>query len=263
MIGMVSPGAMGAAIGSALAAGGQQVGWASEGRSAATRSRAESAGLVDLGSLTAVRDTCELVMSICPPADALSTAEQFAGYSGLYLDANAVSPATAARIGAMVRDGGGDFVDGGVIGPPPQTAGTTRLYLSGPQAGRVRQLLATELFDIIVLGDGAASASALKMTYAAWTKGSAALLLAIHSSAVQFDVADPLLAEWALSQPALPGLLDAARRAAIEKGWRWVAEMHEVADTFRHAGTTGSFGSGAAEVYAGFPRPSAQESAQL
>lgn len=254
MIGVVSPGAMGTALAVALVASGHQVGWASAGRSEATRRRAERAGLTDLGTLAAVREHCEVVLSICPPADAISTARQFDGYPGLYVDANAISPATAAKIGAMVRRAGGRYVDGGVVGLPPEAAGTTRLYLSGVGADRVRALFAAGLFEVIVLGEGGDQASALKMSYAAWTKGSAALLLAAHQTATQLGVADALLQEWALSQPALPGQLIAARRAAVAKGWRWVAEMDEIATTFQDAAMPRSFGEGAKQVYARFPR---------
>ena len=54
-IGMLHPGAMGAALGAALVGNGHEVVWASAGRSDATRARAEAAGLVDVGTLAGAR----------------------------------------------------------------------------------------------------------------------------------------------------------------------------------------------------------------
>ena len=79
----------------------------------------------------------------------MAVARAVAGYGGVFVDANAVAPATVAAIGRIVEDGGARFVDGGIVGPPPARAGTTRLYLSGAAAPEVaalwRRLLASVL----------------------------------------------------------------------------------------------------------------------
>jgi hypothetical protein len=93
------------------------------------------------------------------------------------------------------------------------------------------------------------AASALKMAYAAWTKGSAALLLASEAAAASLGVADELRAEWALSQPRLADRLEEARRSAEAKGWRWTEEMRQIAATFEAAGQPGGFHRGAADVF--------------
>jgi len=87
------------------------------------------------------------------------------------------------------------------------------------------------------------------MAYAAWTKGTAALLLAIRALARVEGVEDALLAEWERSQPDLPGGSEAAARSAVAKGWRWVGEMEEIADTFAAAGLPDGFHRAAAEIY--------------
>src|SRR4051794_39964888 len=133
-VGVLHPGEMGAALGARLRERGHDVAWAGEGRSAATRARAEAAGLHDAGALDAVLAGSDVVVSVCPPHAALDVARAVAGYGGVFVDANAVAPATAAAIGRLVEDGGARFVDGGIVGPPPQRAGTTRLYLSGAAA---------------------------------------------------------------------------------------------------------------------------------
>jgi 3-hydroxyisobutyrate dehydrogenase-like beta-hydroxyacid dehydrogenase len=178
---------------------------------------------------------------------ALDVAGGVGGFGGLYVDANAVSPATAAQVAETVAR----CVDGGVVGPPPRSAGTTRLFLSGADAGVVAELFAGTAVEARVLDSGGPyAASALKMAYAAWTKGSAALLLAARSAAASLGVEDELVAEWARSQPGLPDRWEAAQRAAETKGWRWTAEMDEIARTFAAAGLPEGFHRAAAEMYA-------------
>ena len=252
-VGLVHPGEMGAAVGAALGRVGHEVLWASAGRSAATISRAREAGLADAGAPEALRE-CDVVVSLCPPHAAVETARPFAGFAGIYVDANAISPATAQGIAGTV----GRFVDAGVVGPPPWEPGTTRLYASGADAPTVAALFAGSPLEAIVVPTG--SASAVKMAYAAWSKGTAALLLAIEAVARAEGVEETLRAEWALSLPRLPERLESARRSAEKKGWRWVGEMEEIADTFASAGQPEGFHRAAAQVYRGSPRPAAGSS---
>src|SRR6058998_2362558 len=63
-----------------------------------------------------------------------------AGFRGVYVDANAVSPATAAHVGDVVTGTGASFVDGDLIGGPARLSGGPRLYLSGERAGDVASL---------------------------------------------------------------------------------------------------------------------------
>jgi 3-hydroxyisobutyrate dehydrogenase-like beta-hydroxyacid dehydrogenase len=239
IVGLLHPGEMGAAIGDALRAVGHDVIWASEGRSADTHARA--AGLRDVGTLAALVAEAELILSVCPPHAALDVARATQGFAGMYVDANAVSPMRAAEVAALHPE----FVDGGIIGPPPRAAGDTRLYLSGTQADGVARLFAGSIVDARVVPD----ASALKMAYAAWSKGTAALLLAVRDVARHFGSEDALADEWRLSQPELFERLASAERSAAKKGWRWVGEMEEIADTFEAAGAPDGFHRAAAEVY--------------
>jgi 3-hydroxyisobutyrate dehydrogenase-like beta-hydroxyacid dehydrogenase len=240
---------MGAALGAALRARGHEVLWASAGRSAATRTRASGAGLRDAGSVAALASASELVLSVCPPHAAAAVARELDGYAGVYVDANAVSPATVRGIADVVARGGGRFVDGGIVGPPPVRAGTTRLYLSGAAAERVADAFAGTCVEAPVLGGEPGAASALKMAYAAWTKGTAALLLATRAAAAAAGVEDALRAEWARSQPDVAARLEAAVAAAEAKGWRWVGEMEEIAATFAAAGQPDGFHRAAADVF--------------
>jgi 3-hydroxyisobutyrate dehydrogenase-like beta-hydroxyacid dehydrogenase len=250
-VAVLHPGEMGAAVGAALIETGTEVVWLPGGRSEATRRRAEAAGLAEADDLGG----CDVVLSVCPPGAAVEVARLVSGFSGIYVDANAVSPGTAKAVAASVEAGGGAFVDGGIIGPPPRERGATRLYLSGDHAANVARLFLDARLEPVVVENGRFAASATKMAYAAWTKVSAALLLSAHEAAERLEVDDVLRAEWAISQPELVERLTSARRSATAKGWRWEAEMREIAATFGEVGLPNGFGESAAEVFGRYERP--------
>ncbi len=249
-VGIVSPGAMGAAVGACLTRAGTTVRWSSAGRSEATRRRAEEADLDDVGTLDSLCDRAEVLLSVCPPHAAIATAEAVAacGFTGVYVDANAIAPATAQRVAGIVGDRA-RFVDGGIIGPPPREPGTTRLYLAGSAAPSVAALFAPEPLTAVVLGGDVPSASALKVAYAAWTKGSSALLLTVRAFAAVEGVEEDLLAEWSRSIPDLPERTEAVAARNAPKAWRWVGEMEEIADALAVTGLPDGFHRGAAEIY--------------
>jgi 3-hydroxyisobutyrate dehydrogenase-like beta-hydroxyacid dehydrogenase len=262
-IGLLHPGAMGSAVGQCLAGAGHQVLWVPEGRGPASVARAEAAGLTGVDLAELVR-SAEVIMSVCPPGAALEMARRVsgAGFRGLYVDANAISPATAREVAGIVAGGGAGYVDGGIIGTPPVAPGFIRLYLSGARAGEVSELFENSPVDArlvdYAIGGGAGvvgAASAVKMAYASWTKGSAALLLAARALARAEGVEDVLLAEWGISQPSLEERSAGAARSAAAKGWRWVAEMEEIAASMAAAGLPAGFHQAAAEIYRRSPRP--------
>jgi len=249
-IALLHPGNMGVTIGAAAATSGARVVWASHGRSKATEERAKQAGLVDVGTLaTAVRES-DLVFSICPPHAALEVAQSVAEqkFRGVYVDANAVSRATAEQIGETVTQAGGRFVDGGIIGSPVKRAGTTRLYLSGTRAPEVAELFSASMLDVRAIGETPGAASALKIAYAAWTKCTDALVLAILALAAMEGVDKALVEEWNLSQPDLERRSVRAAAVAVPKAWRYVGEMREIAATFEAAGLPAGFHLAAADI---------------
>ena len=250
-IGLLHPGEMGATVGAAARRNEEQVAWTSDGRGSLTRARAEEAGLTDAGSLPALVERSRIILSVCPPHAAGEVARAVAGqrFSGVYVDANAVSPATARDVRQIVEEGGASFVDGGIIGPPALHPGTTRLYLSGAESARVAACFRHGPLEACVLDGAPGAASALKMSYAAWTKGSAALLIAIRTLAMHEGVDAALIHEWELSQAGLPGRSDGAVRSNAGKAWRFAGEMEEIADTFAGAGLPDGFHRAAAEVY--------------
>lgn len=247
---LLHPGAMGATVGRTLAASGHSVRWVAAGRSAATAERAAAAGFVTCQELAGALEGADAVISVCPPDQAESAAAAVAGsgFPGLYLDANAVSPDTARRLERLL---GGRLVDGGIIGPPAERPGTTRLYLSGGQAAAAAAWFGAGPLEAVALADRpTGAASALKICYAAYTKGSAALLLAVRALARAEGVDAGLLEEWALSQPGLGERSAAAARGTAPKAWRFVGEMAEIAATFEAAGLPRGFHEAAGETYA-------------
>jgi 3-hydroxyisobutyrate dehydrogenase-like beta-hydroxyacid dehydrogenase len=249
-VGLLHPGEMGAAVGGCLVSVGHEVLWDPAGRSRASTGRAFAAGLTGV-SFSRLIARSEVIFSICPPHAAREVAHQVAdaGYTGCYVDANAVSAETAGQVSAIVTATGATYVDGGIIGNPPETAGHTRLYLSGPQAAEIRGLFNRSRLDARVAEGPLYAASAVKMAYAAWTKGSSALLLAAQALARANGVEDTLLAEWAMSQPGLGQRVEGAAAAAAAKGWRWTGEMDEIAASMAAVGLPSGFHEAAAEIY--------------
>jgi 3-hydroxyisobutyrate dehydrogenase-like beta-hydroxyacid dehydrogenase len=268
IVGLLHPGEMGAAIGRCLTTRGHTVLWASQGRGPATAERAAAAGLTDVGTVAELTGRAGIIFSVCPPHAALEVARSIAGFSGLFVDANAIAPETTRSVAAVVSAGGTGaagtgatrFADGGIIGPPPQPGADpaarngTRLYLAGEPAAEVAALFAGTPVGAQVVNGGIGAASAVKVAYAAWTKGSAALLLAARSLAHQERVEGTLLEEWALSQPELVRRLQHAARSAVAKGWRWEAEMTEIAAAMAAAGLPDGFHLAAADIFRRSPR---------
>jgi len=226
-VGVLHPGEMGASVGAAARRGGAEVMWASEGRSASTKARAAAEGLRDVGALQNLVAASDIILSVCPPGAAADVAHAVAScrFSSIYVDANAVSPETTRKVGAIVEQGGATFVDGGIIGPPARSLGSTRLYLSGPAAQQVATVFQAGPLEAIVLEGGAGAASALKVAFASYTKGAMALLLAIRAFARAEGVDDALVQEWERSLPCPvnpKGLCAAApaRRGALLVRWK-------------------------------------------
>jgi 3-hydroxyisobutyrate dehydrogenase-like beta-hydroxyacid dehydrogenase len=259
VIGLLHPGEMGAAVGQCLTGLGHEVLWVSAGRGPDTAGRAAKAGLADAGTVAALAARAEVIISVCPPHAALDVAWAVHGFGGLYVDANAVSPGTAREVAQLICESGGRYVDGGIVGPPPEPErpGRSRLYLSGGDAAQIAALFAGTPLDTRVVDGPDTAASAVKMAYAAWTKGTNALLLAVRALAREQGVEDALLAEWALSQPGLDARSAGAARSAAAKGWRWVAEMEEIGATMSAAGLPDGFHQAAAEIFRRSPRGAA------
>lgn len=248
-IALLHPGEMGSAVGACLVSSGIRVVWASGNRSPATRERAVNAGFKDLGSLDNAVVASDAVLSICAPSGALDLARQVAekDFRGIYIDANAISPAHSREIGCLIEKNGGRFVDGGIIGLPPTPNRITKLYLCGPDAPAIAALFDGSQTEAILIDRPIGAASALKMCYAACNKGETALLGIIRALARHEGVDETLLKEW---RDSMPGTAENSEHIAqrARKAWRWAGEMEEIAASFDAANIPSGFLANA-EIY--------------
>jgi 3-hydroxyisobutyrate dehydrogenase-like beta-hydroxyacid dehydrogenase len=254
-IGLVSPGAMGSAVGTALLGRGSEVVVALQGRSPRTSARAAQAGLQDVGTLPELVALSDLVVSVVPPSAALRVAAEVAaaievtGSRPVVVDANAISPARAREVAGVIELAGARYVDGGIVGGPPRAGSRTDLFLSGADAAEVAHELTTGELVVTAIGEDPIAASALKMCYAAWTKGTSALLIAIRSAARRQGVDAALVDLWRRTQPDL--LARSENEGSVAgRAWRWVDEMAEISRTFEDSGLPGGAAAAAGELYA-------------
>jgi L-threonate 2-dehydrogenase len=253
IVAVIAPGMMGSAVATRLTSNGVEVRTLLSGRSDATRARARAAGMADASREQVA--AANFIMSIVPPGQALALAESLAPAmrvaerKPIYIDCNAVSPDTVLQIDHVVREAGATFVDGGIIGPPPEpNSDKTRIYLSGPDAAKAAVLEQYGL-SMPVQPGSIGAASAMKMSYAGITKGFTALGATMMLAATRAGTADALLAEMKLSQPALLNWLTTQMPKMHSKAYRWVAEMEEIA-AFVGPGQTGDgFYQTAAALY--------------
>ncbi len=253
-VGLLSPGDMGHRVAMVLKDHGLEVLTCLEGRSARTRGLAQAAGVRPVDNHQQLVQEVDLILSILVPSEAEDAAAtvcqalQITRARTLYVDCNAIAPSTALRIEQLVRKAGGRFVDGGIIGPPPLRRGTTRFYISGPDAAEVERLSSYGL-EVRVLGSAVGQASGFKMTYAGLSKGFAALAIGILVAARRLDLYEPLIEELRLSQPERLARMEKALPKIPPKAHRWVGEMEEIARTFQEQDLTPLIHQGAAEMY--------------
>jgi 3-hydroxyisobutyrate dehydrogenase-like beta-hydroxyacid dehydrogenase len=250
-IGVINPGDMGVSIAASAVHNGHHVYWASKGRSADTRKRAEENHLIDAGTLEEVCKQCSIILSIVPPSAAEEVAEQVIAqrFKGTFADLNAISPQRAQRIGERLEANGIKFVDGGIIGPPAWATNTTWLSLSGKSSSTIAALFTNGPLHTETLGDHIGDASALKMCYGAYTKGHTALIAGVLGTAANSGVRDALMRRWTADGSGLDK--SAAGRVAriTDRAWRWVGEMDEIASTFEHASMPRGFHDAAGDIY--------------
>jgi 3-hydroxyisobutyrate dehydrogenase-like beta-hydroxyacid dehydrogenase len=254
VIGIMSPGDMGHAIGRELRRHGMDVIASVSGRSERTQHLSKQAGIREVQHLQQFVTEADLILSILVPANAESAANEVAraiqsSESAVhYVDCNAVSPETAQRIGQAIRKEGGEFSDASIIGLPPGTAATPRLYVSGPNAEAIKVL---DGLGVVVktVGEEIGQASGIKMCYAALTKGTFALNYALAIVADRLGLLDDLLAEFESSQPEVFQRMHQFLPRLPAKAWRWIGEMEQIASTFEDTGVTPKFHDAAAEIY--------------
>ena len=255
-VGVVSPGDMGQAIAGRLKESGLNVYAALDGRSERTRKLAQAAGLADCGSIEKLVSTCELIISVINPGEALDVARKVAsgmkatGRKIAFADLNAVSPQTARDTDKLIRDAGGMFIDGGIIGPPPRgEKDKPRLYVSGPDAYLFEQIKHPNL-QVRIMSERIGDASGVKMCYAAMTKGTTALAVELLVAARKLGVEQALEKELRDSRADVFDWQMKSLASMPPKAYRWVPEMQEIAKTFGELGMTRRIFEGATDMYA-------------
>ena len=247
---------MGSAAALTIQNAGHTVLWSSEGRSARTHERSSELGLTDAGTLGQLCSQCSAIVSVCPPefADHVAEAVLDCSFRGLFIDANAISPERVQRTGRRVTAAGASFVDASIIGLATREPGRVWIYFSGEKASEAAALFghAGPLHAEVIPGP-IGRASALKMCYAGYNKGSAALLCATLAAADQLGVRELLKHQWERSDREMASAEKKASRVAA-KAWRFAAEMREIVETFEGAGVSPEFHRAAEEIYASMGR---------
>lgn len=253
-IAIMMPGDMGHAVGRVLGEHGHRVITNLTGRGEHSRNLAQIGGLEDVGSLEEVIRQADMILSILPPSAALSLSESVAeemkrqNKYPTYVDCNAVSPQTAQNIAKTISESGAPFIDAGIIGSAPGKGGTPRFYVSGVDLGPMLSLDGKGI-QVLEAGQKAGQASAMKMVYAALTKGTWTLHTAIMMTAEKLGVRDALICEYENSQSAALAAMRGRVPFIAADSARWVGEMEEIAATFEQAGVTPDFHKGAADVF--------------
>jgi putative dehydrogenase len=232
---VIAQGAMGAGVGKRLQESGAQVRTLLGGRSAKSAERARAAGMIPATDEKAMLEGADFFLAILPPSEVENLARQLAPVLSalpkkpIYVDCNAISPQTAARVAAIVEPTGAKFVDGGIIGGPPRTGYSPAIYASGPAAGGTAVLRDWGI-DWRVIDGPVGAASGLKMSYAGITKGTTAIAAAMLLGAARFGCGEALLAELSKSQPEMLKRMRASIPGMYDKAYRWVGEMEEISD---------------------------------
>ena len=253
-VAIMSPGDMGHAVGQVLSESGIDVITCTDGRSQRTKNLAEMAGLRQVATLEDMVIQADLVLSIMVPSKAMSFVREISPHfessktPTYFADCNAVSPQSALAMAEVINQAGGKFIDGGIIGTAPTKGDTPRFYVSGPDASVVMELDGRGII-VKAIGNKVGQASGIKMCYAALTKGTNTLHVALLTAASRMGLTDDLRKEFEFSQKS--------HLAAMEKGisrlpanaHRWIGEMEEIAATFENLGVTPNFHKGAAEIY--------------
>lgn len=251
-VGIISPGDMGHVVSRVLIDHGLRVVSCLAERSQRTQRLAAKAGVTDLLSYAELVEQADLILSILVPAQAVKAAQRVAEATTqadvLYVDCNAVAPRTVKKIDRIIKNVGGNFLDASIIGPPPRSDESTRFYASGPNVGQL-SILNQYGLEIRPLGQEIGQASAIKMCYAALTKGLTALCAELLTAAETLGVSADLAEEFELSQTALYQRMQKGLPSLPSKSRRWIGEMEEIAVTFADVGLTPNILAGAADIF--------------
>jgi 3-hydroxyisobutyrate dehydrogenase-like beta-hydroxyacid dehydrogenase len=253
-IGVMSPGDMGHSVACALNEIGCEVVTVLSGRSELSHIRARRSNMIDLGSIQEMVLASDFIFSIMPPGEAKNFAKEIADAikvsdkPPVFVDCNAISPDTTLSIEAVIKAAGADFLNVGIIGPPPGRGSTTKFYASGEGANLLQFINQTDI-QLVLLGDELIKASAIKMCYAALTKGTMTLHASVLVAAELLGIGEEVQSEIEESQQFhWDAMKKRVSMLACDAG-RWAGEMDQISDTFGSVGVTPHLHKGAADVF--------------
>ncbi len=256
-VAIIGAGEMGAAVGQRLRETGARVLTTLKGRAAASVQRVTRAGLEVIDDEDTLVREADFILSIVPPGQAEAVASRFAPAltrspsKPLFVECNAISPATVRRIAHSLTATGCRFIDAGIIGGPPPASRPDigpRFYASGTDAHLLTRLRQHGL-NILILDGPVGAASAFKMSYGGLTKGLIAIGTAMLGAASREGLGAPLREELLRSQPNLLAFLKAGIPNMFPKAYRWIDEMEQIAEFLDDAGAGSQIYQGAARLY--------------
>ena len=250
-IGFLHPGEMGVSLAATAQNSGHIAYWLNENRSSKTYARATKNNLVETQTIGELCERCSVIISVCPPHAATEVAKRVLSHDfmGIYADVNAISPNRVQQIGQSMNDAGVEFVDGGIIGGPAWKEDSTWLYLSGRAADQVAACFSCGPLKTEIIGNEIGKASALKMCFAANTKGTTALLCAVVAAAEELGVRKELEKQWSRYGSDYVGNNLARVSRVTSKAWRFSGEMEEIASTFKEGGLPSGFHLAASDIF--------------
>ena len=253
-IGLMSPGDMGHSVAGVLVEKGHRVVTVLAGRSELTKNRAARSDMEDVADLEALVRESDFIFSIMPPEKAegfaveVAAAMKASGETAIFVDCNAISPDTTLSIADIIKDAGAKMLNVGIIGPPPGRGPITKLFASGEDVDQLN-FVDGDGMKFMAMGNDLTKASAIKMCYAALTKGMMTLHTGVLVTAELLGISDEIQNEIAESQKFhWEGMNKRVSMYACDAG-RWAGEMDQISATFDSAGVTPNLHKGAADVF--------------
>ena len=253
-VAILSPGAMGHAVGQRLKEHELKVITCLAGRSERTRTLSEKAGIRDVATMEELVEQADLILSMTVSEAVPSLCRQVAdgiratGADTLFAECNAISPQMTREMEPIITEAGGRFVDVSIIGGPPRPGYSPHFYVSGSQTPNFAEVGQFGL-DVRLLDGEVGQASGIKMCYAAMTKGSWALYSQLLIAAELMGLTEPLLEEFQSGQSSVLDRMKRTIPTVPPRARRWVSEMKEIRDTFDHLGLTPLLFQGVSDMY--------------
>jgi len=240
-VAVLYPGEMGAVLAGLLMRRGARVVTTLQGRGPSTVQRCRETGVIELDSLRQVVREAAVVFSLVPPAQAQAMARAYCELAhlsppgALYVDANSIGPGLAESLSAQLAEHGRGFVDAAINGLAANAASGGTLFLSGPRAAEVAELV-TPAMRVQVLGDGPAAASALKMALGGLAKGLCSLFVETALLADCHKMLPQMLEATAGIYPGVYAIVQRMLPTYALHAERRATEMAQVEQTLRAAG---------------------------